>query len=82
MTKYSNKKTLEIERVVCNKCGKKLKIKDGIIQEGVFHAEIPWGYFSHKDGERHVLDLCEDCYDKWIKTFAVKVTSIDETEML
>lgn len=82
MRKYKNEKTLEIEQVVCNMCGKNLKIKDGVIQEGVFHAEIPWGYFSHKDGERHTLDLCEECYDKWIQTFAVKITLRDDTELL
>ena len=40
------------------------------------------GYFSRKDGLRHRFDLCEDCYDKWIHTFAVPVEEMPETELL
>ena len=35
-----------------------------------------------KDGLRHRFDLCEDCYDKWIHTFAVPVEEMPETELL
>ena len=82
MRKYKNYKTRELQQVVCNMCGKTMKVNKGILEEGVFHAEMPWGYFSEKDGEVHSLDLCESCYDKWIKDFAVEVTVKKNRELL
>lgn len=61
-------------RMFCNGCGKKIEENQGIIREGVFQAETRWGYFSHKDGEKHSFCLCEDCYDKVVKRFVVPVT--------
>ena len=43
--------------------------------------QMRFGYFSRKDGLRHKFDLCEDCYDKWIHTFAVP-EEMPETELL
>ena len=57
-------------------------MKNEIIQEGIFHGEILWGYFSNKDGENHHLDLCEACYEKWISNMQIAVTVVDETELL
>lgn len=70
------------EKIICNRCGKKLDVKDGIAREGFFHGEICWGYFSKKDGEKHLFDLCEDCYDKLVGSFAVDVTIEEKTELL
>lgn len=69
------------EKIICNKCGKELEVKNGIVREGFFHGEIYWGYFSRKDGEKHSFDLCEDCYDELAGSFAVEVTVEDETEL-
>ena len=43
-----------------------------LMQNGkiISHLEKQWGYFSKKDGENHVLDICEACYDKWRSSFA------------
>lgn len=30
-----------------------------------------WGYDSPYDGEVHAMDICTDCYQKWISTFAI-----------
>jgi len=38
--------------------------------ERLTQKEKQWGYFSQKDGENHVLDICEECYDKWRSSFA------------
>ena len=70
------------EKIICNRCGKELEVKNGIVLEGYFHGETCWGYFSRKDGERHSFDLCEDCYDDLISSFAVDVTVEYETELL
>ena len=39
--------------VVCNRCGKKLAVKEGILREGAAHFDEAWDYFSEKDGEVH-----------------------------
>ena len=44
----------EVEAVYCNSCGKEMEVEHGIIKEGVFEADISWGYFSEKDGERKI----------------------------
>lgn len=82
MRKYQERCSEVLEQVVCNKCGKTLKINENRIEEGVVQIQIPWGYFSGKDGEVHTLDLCEACYDSWIKGFALPVEIEDKNEML
>lgn len=75
-----NKKTMK--RIVCNMCGRELKLVNGIVQEGVFSGDIPWGYFSGRDGERHLFDLCEECYDRLTADFVIPVTVEERTELL
>lgn len=72
----------KLQQVICNGCGQELKIENEIVREGCFAADVRFGYFSRKDGLRHKFDLCEDCYDKWIHTFAVPVEEMPETELL
>ena len=50
--------------------------------EGCFHGNVRFGYFSNKDGLEHSFDLCEECYDKLIKGFAVPVNEEEITELL
>ena len=50
----------------CDCCGRKIDAE----REDYLHLEKQWGYFSQKDGENHVLDICEACYDKWRSSFA------------
>lgn len=80
MRKYSETNTLL--EASCNCCKKKLEVQNGIITEGVFSVEYAFGYFSSKDEEIHKFDLCETCYDKWIKTFVIPVEIADNTELL
>lgn len=77
---YKNEKPV-LETIVCNRCGKRMKTEDGIVKEGWISHTQQFGYFSHKDGEIHSFDLCEDCYDKFVSEFAVPV-EIKETEEL
>lgn len=72
----------EIEEVICNCCGKKIKAERGIIKEGVFMAEIKWGYFSKKDGEVHSFDICESCYDKMTESFQIPIERKQVREFL
>ena len=34
--------------VVCNRCGKKLAVKEGILREGAAHFDVAWDYFSQE----------------------------------
>ncbi len=71
-------------KVYCNCCGKeivgtedtKAEMEDYVI------IEKSWGYFSKKDGIRHKIRVCESCYDKWVKTFALPLQEEEERELL
>lgn len=73
MRKYGIKETKEIEMIICNKCGKEIQVKSGIPSEDTLQVEKRWGYFSEKDNEEHVFDLCETCYDELIAGFQIPV---------
>jgi hypothetical protein len=76
-----------VEKIVCNQCGKEIQqhvkfcpncgkeipVSNGHENEGVFHADYQWGYFSEKDGQRHRFDLCEKCYDSLLQGFQIPV---------
>lgn len=82
MRQYLDPDQRTLEKIVCNQCGRELKLKNGIVQEGIFTGEARFGYFSGKDGEKHSFDLCEECYDRLVKGFLVPVTVEEETEFL
>lgn len=54
-------------------CGRQLKTENGLLMEDAFEAAKEWGYFSKKDLELHRFTICEECYDRLIKTFLVPV---------
>lgn len=72
----------ELLEVFCNQCGRKIKVENGIVKEGIYHGNVHWEYFSRKDGEYHQFDICEACYDKWICTFAIPPEKGDYTEFV
>lgn len=80
MRKYNENNLLVA--AFCNHCGKQLTVTNGMITEGIFSVEYPFGYFSNKDEEIHKMDLCEICYDNWIKDFSIPVTIANNTEIL
>lgn len=82
MRQYLDPDQRTLEKIVCNQCGRELKLKNGIVQEGIFTGEARFSYFSGKDGEKHSFDLCEECYDRLVKGFLVPVTVEEETEFL
>lgn len=71
-----------METVLCNCCGKKLAVKEGIIREGIITIDHVWDFFSEKDGEVHHFDICEDCYDKIISEFRLPVDVEEQLELL
>ena len=82
MRKYKNQKEKKLAEIYCNGCGKKITIKNEMIQEGMFHGEILWGYFSNKDGQIHIFQICESCYDTWTGQFRIPVKVEEQTELL
>ena len=58
-----------LSRVVCNGCGREIPLAEA----EYFHGEKTWGYFSGQDGRQDRFDLCEECYEKLIQSFAVKM---------
>ncbi len=80
MRKYT--RNGDLETVICNGCGKKLIVKDGILREGVLRLDHAWDFFSEKDGEVHHMDLCEDCYDQIVRNLRIPVEIEESTELL
>lgn len=66
----------------CNICGRELKQELDIVKEDYIFVKKNWGYFSRKDGQTHQFCICEDCYDKWIKSFKIPVEIGDTVEMI
>lgn len=79
---YLDENRQELATVICNKCKKELDVQKGIIKEGCYCGNVQFGYFSQKDGKKHAFDLCETCYDKIIKGFAIPVEEEDVNELL
>ncbi len=73
MRQYKLQETKEVEKIICNKCGKVIAAENGMWKEDVFSAEKRWGYFSNKDNEVHEFDLCEECYDRMVSEFLFPV---------
>ncbi|MCI8831832.1 MAG: hypothetical protein K2P02_05110 [Lachnospiraceae bacterium] len=80
MRKYT--KNGRLETVMCNCCGKKMVVKDGIVREGAVMVDHTWDFFSEKDGEVHHFDLCESCYDDFINQFRIEADVEEQTEFL
>lgn len=79
---YSKDNEKELVSVICNRCGKKLAVENGMIKEGCFQGDTRFGYFSNKDGMKYFFDLCEECYDKMISEFAVPVETEEVKELI
>lgn len=69
------------KNIYCNACGKRLETipKANVCKEHL-SIEKEWGYFSCKDFMVHSFIVCEECYDKWISTFAIPVEKNIKTE--
>ena len=53
--------------IYCNICGRSWTKVNDIIKKDFLMIRKDWGYFSNKDGIRHEIIICEECYDEWIK---------------
>lgn len=72
----------EMQKRICNRCGKTIEVKKEIAREDFFEVKKTWGYFSNKDGETHGFTLCEVCYDQWLSNFKIPVEITEENELI
>lgn len=73
---------MEKQVLICNKCGKELECKDGILHEDGLFVTKEWGYFSGKDLQIHRFNLCEKCYDELMDGFVVPVEICEKKSVL
>jgi ribosomal-protein-alanine N-acetyltransferase len=65
-------------KIKCNCCGQSIPRSEAKEpKQDYLKIEKKWGYFSNKDLEKHTINVCEPCYDKWITSFKLPV-QIDE----
>lgn len=82
MRKYEEGQDKKLTEVVCNRCGRKLKVENGYLREECVAVDKTFGYFSRRDGASMHFDLCEDCCDELMALFAVPAETVEETELL
>ena len=82
MREYTEGTKTIVKKVICNQCGKEIKIDDSTAPAEWLAVDKSWGYFSGKDGETHSFDLCEVCYDKLIRGFVLPATVEEQNELL
>ena len=72
----------QLETVICNCCGKKMVVKEGVLREGAISIHHAWDFFSEKDGEVHHWDMCEECYDNLLRQFRVEPDVEEQVEFV
>ena len=82
MRKLEERRERKLQRVLCNRCGKDLRVENGILKEGCLSVDYCFGYFSKKDGTKIRFDLCEECYEEITSRFAIPVEISEDTELL
>lgn len=82
MRKLEESRERKLQRVLCNRCGKDLRVENGILKEGCLSVDYSFGYFSKKDGTKIRFDLCEECYEEITSRFAIPVEISEDTELL
>lgn len=82
MRNYRKGQGTELEKVICNKCGKELKVENGILMEDCFEADQTFGYFSSRDGRRYRFDLCGSCFDGLLSGLLLGAGEEEITELL
>lgn len=70
-----------LRAVICNGCGRQLKVEKGVLREGCFCAEQIFGYFSSMDGKRISFDLCEECFQRLLNRCVIPAEIEEETEL-
>lgn len=62
----------QVEKIICNRCGKEIPVRGGVPGEDVLEVEKRWGYLSGKDNQVDRFDICEACYDEIVAGFKIQ----------
>jgi len=62
-----------IKAVVCDICGKEIKVNSGQPEEDFLHVQKPWNEESRYFGVQHTFDVCASCYSDILVQFQVKI---------
>ena len=69
--------------IYCKRCGSPICTEGEAGKSSFLTICKEWGYFSErKDGTVHRMDLCESCYDAWVRTFAIAPEVEQKTELI
>ncbi|MDE5864646.1 MAG: hypothetical protein K2K56_00490 [Lachnospiraceae bacterium] len=68
--------------LVCNRCGRRLKVEQDIVKEDYIQIRKSWGYFSRRDGITQEFILCEECVESITREFVVPAEFSDTKELL
>lgn len=68
--------------LVCNRCGKMLKVERDIVKEDYIQIRKSWGYFSKRDGITQEFILCEECVESMTREFVVPAVFSNTKELL
>lgn len=74
------RETKELTQIICNKCGKRIPVIQGVPREDVLSIDKRWGYFSEKDNRIDHFDLCEECYDELTAGFKIRPDNIERCQ--
>lgn len=58
-------------KVICDLCKKQID-ENEVESDDYVHIEKEFGYWSGFDGEHHSIDICCDCYEKYIYSKVMK----------
>lgn len=69
-----------MSEIRCNMCGRKIIFGEKHDKEDYLLIRKEWGYFSHKDGKRYTIRMCEECFDRFVDDCVVSPEIDDVTE--
>lgn len=75
-------KAQKLIQITCNGCGRTVVAENDILKEDFFSCNKSWGYFSNRDGEKDCWDLCEECYQRLVSSFKIKMETYEKTELM
>ncbi len=61
-----------VDNITCNLCGKSIEKNQWGYFDPYLSINQTWGFGSEYDGETHHIDICSSCYNKLLKTMAIK----------
>ena len=62
-----------VTSTICNKCGEEFpQYEDGCSNGKIEHFTVEFGWGSFLDMNVYMFDLCDKCFDEFVKTFKIE----------